>query len=124
MVAYQSQLKGACSSLRCLRASGVLLATVPVIGLVISPWFQEHWDPPDRSVSLGAVCLESGVTHGYFWSQYHEKVEDPALQGLEVTVALASNGFDGADIYLRSDVLDAVSGAESARHGRTAPCPY
>lgn len=92
---------------------GFLLATVPVIGLVISPWFQEHWDPPDRSVSLGAICLESGVTHGYFWSQYHEKVEDPALQGLEVTVALAANGFDGADIYLKSDVLDAVSGAES-----------
>lgn len=53
------------------------------------------------------------VTHGYFWSLYHEKVKDPNLQGLEVTVALTANGFDGADIYLSSDVLDAASGAEA-----------
>jgi hypothetical protein len=92
---------------------GFLLAALPVIGLVITPWFQEHWDPPDKSVSLSAVCLESGVTHGYFWSLYHEKVKDPTLQGLEVTVALTANGFDGADIYIRSDVLNPVSGAEA-----------
>ena len=92
---------------------GFLLAALPVIGLVITPWFQEHWDPPDKSVSLGAVCLESGVTHGYFWSLYHEKVKDPTLQGLELTVSLTANGFDGADIYIRSDVLNTVSGAEA-----------
>jgi hypothetical protein len=92
---------------------GFLLAAVPVVGVVITTWFQAHWDPPDKSVSLGAVCLESGVTHGYFWSLYHEKVADPTLQGLEVTVALTANGFDGANIYIRSDVLNTVSGAEA-----------
>ncbi len=92
---------------------GFLLAAVPVIGLIISPWFQEHWDPPNKSVSLGAVCLESGVTRGSFYSDYHEEVTDTNLRGLEVTVALTANGFDGADIYLRSDVLNAVSGVEA-----------
>lgn len=92
---------------------GFLLAAVPVIGLIISPWFQEHWNPPNKSASLGAVCLESGVTRGSFYSGYHEKVKDPNLQGLEVTVALTANGFDGEDIYMSSDVLNAVSGVEA-----------
>jgi hypothetical protein len=91
---------------------GFLLAAIPVLGLIITPWFQEHWDPPNKSVSLGAVCLESGVTRQSFYSGYHEQVTHPNQQGLEVTVALTANGFDGADIYMRSDVLNAVSGAE------------
>jgi hypothetical protein len=92
---------------------GFLLAAIPVIGLIISPWFQEHWNPPDKSVSLGAVCLESGVTRGSFYSGYHEKVKDPTLRGLEVTIALTANGFDGESIYMRSDVLNSVSGVEA-----------
>lgn len=56
---------------------GFLLAAVPVIGLIVSPWFQEHWNPPNKSVSLGAVCLESGVTRGSFYLGYREKVKNP-----------------------------------------------
>jgi hypothetical protein len=92
---------------------GFLLAAVPVIGLIVSPWFQEHWNPPDKSVSLGAICLESGVTRGSFYLGYHEKVKDSNLQGIEETVALTANGFDGEDIYISSDVLNAVSGVEA-----------
>jgi hypothetical protein len=92
---------------------GFLLAAVPVIGLIVSPWFQEHWDPPDKSVSLGAVCVESGITEGSFDSGYHEKARYPNLPGLEVTVALTANGFDSGNIYMRSDVLNSVSGVEA-----------
>jgi hypothetical protein len=92
---------------------GFLVAVIPVVGLIVSPWFQEHWDPPSKSVSLGAVCIQSGVTRGSFYSGYQEKVPDPNLEGLEVTVALTANGFDGGDIYMRSNVLNAVSGVEA-----------
>ena len=92
---------------------GFLLAAVPVIDLIFSPWFQEHWNPPNKSVSLGAVCLESGVTRGSFYLGYREKVKNPDLQGLEETVALTANGFDGEDIYISSDVLNSVSGVEA-----------
>jgi hypothetical protein len=92
---------------------GFLLAAVPVVGLIFSPWFQEHWDPPEKSVSLGAVCLQSGVTRGDFYSGYRKTVKDPGLPGLEMTVALTASGFDSEDIYLRSNVLSAVSGAEA-----------
>ena len=93
----------------------IALAVVPVVGLyVFSPWYQEHVDPPSKSVSLGAVCIESGVTRESFWSRYEVyNITDSTMQGLMVSVALTANGFDGHDIYIRSDVLNAVSGAEA-----------
>ena len=92
---------------------GFLLAAVPVIGLIASPWFQEHWDPPNKSVSLGVVCLESGVTEGSYDSARHEQALYPSLPGLYVTIALTANGFDGGYIYMKSDVLNAISGVEA-----------
>lgn len=94
----------------------LLLAVLAASGTYFSPWFQEHWDPPSKSVSFGAVCLESGVTRGSFYSAAgvtEAKVQDSELQGLLVSVALTASGFDGTEFYLRSDVLNDVSGVEA-----------
>jgi hypothetical protein len=94
----------------------LLLAVIPASGVYFSPWFQEHWDPPSKSVTLGAVCLETGITRASFYSGYGipaAKITDPDTSGLLVSIALTANGFDGDNIYLRSDVLNTVSGVEA-----------
>jgi hypothetical protein len=91
----------------------LLLAVVPAILVYISPWFQEHWDPPTKSVTVGAICLQSGITYGAYESAYKEKVTNPDILGLWVSIALTANGFDGDTIYLLSYVLNNVTGADA-----------
>jgi hypothetical protein len=95
---------------------GFLAAVISASGVYLSPWFQEHWDPPSKAVSLGAICLESGITRGAFYLGYRRpesKTAHSSLHGLLVSVALTARGFDGDNIYLRSDVLNTVSGVEA-----------
>lgn len=91
----------------------LLLAVIPAIGVYFSPWFQEHWDPPSKIVTVGAVCLQSGITYGAYESAYGGKAADPDILGLWVSVALTANGFDGDNIYLMSYVLNNANGADA-----------
>lgn len=91
-----------------------------VFGYVLNPFVQTHWFPPDRSVSLSQVCLQSGFTLDGFVrridgrpSEAQEDGYSPrerSRPGLDVSVSLTAHGFDGHHFEVGGLALNATRG--------------